>query len=101
MITMYSTPSCSICKQAEKDMLSRGVPYIKKDVEKDKSYFDEMYTSTEAMSVPQFRINEEWVVGYHRGILEKMVSVESESEDDFSLGAYANEKFLSCSSCEG
>lgn len=97
MVKLYSTPSCSICKQAEKDMLSRGISYQKINVEESSLDFEKMFAATGNLNVPQFNIRGEWVIGYHRGILDKMTI----SDDDFDLGSLANEKFEQCVNCEG
>ncbi len=74
-ITIYSTPSCTYCKQAKEFLTSHGVSYQDIDVSVDAARRDEMVDKSGQLGVPVFDIDGQVVVGYNEQLISKMVGI--------------------------
>lgn len=74
-ITIYSTPSCTYCKQAKEFLTSHGVAFEDIDVSVDAARRDEMVDKSGQLGVPVFDIDGQVVVGYNEQLISKMVGI--------------------------
>lgn len=68
-----------------KDYLSRkGVPFVEKDVSKDRAAAQEMMRKTRQMGVPVITVGEQVVVGFNRPMLDQLLT--QAQDEPVSLG---------------
>ena len=65
-VTLYSTPTCPFCHQAQAYFKEQGVAYTEFDVSTDESKADEMIEKSGQMGVPVIEINGKIVVGFDK-----------------------------------
>ncbi len=73
-VVIYSTPTCPYCKRAKEYLSRKGIGYTDIDVAQDKEKAKEMTQKTGQMSVPVIIIDDEIVVGFDQGRLDKLLS---------------------------
>jgi glutaredoxin len=73
-----------------KEFLSqKGVPYIEKDVSKDRAAAQEMIAKTNQMGVPVISVGDQYVIGFDRRRLEELLAGEgggAQPSDKVSFG---------------
>ncbi len=73
-VKIYTTPTCTFCKQAKEFFADRGIEFETFDVSQDKDALMEMKKiSGGARSVPVISVCDEVMVGFDRPALEKAV----------------------------
>lgn len=71
-VKVYTTPTCTYCRQAKAFLEEKGVDFDVYDVSKDKEALKEMKEiSKGARSVPVIAVGDEVLVGFDRADLEK------------------------------
>ncbi len=56
-IILYSTSWCGVCKQAARWLRNKGLPFVEKDIEKERGAREEMVQKATAAGVPKSRLN--------------------------------------------
>jgi glutaredoxin len=51
-IVMYATKQCPVCKKARRWLLEQGIPYIEKDIKRDKAAAMELQKKGRAQGIP-------------------------------------------------
>ena len=77
-VIVYKTAWCGVCKQVERYLKKKGVPYTAKDIEKDRAAATELQAKAAAQkvktgSVPIIDVKGTLVVGFDRKRLEAML----------------------------
>lgn len=81
-VIMYSTAYCGVCKKAARFMTKNGIPFVEKDIDKDKGAKRELVKKARAAGiqtngVPVFDIGGKLQTGFDPGALLKMVGKDS------------------------
>jgi glutaredoxin-like YruB-family protein len=63
-VSVYSTPTCPICKRVKQFLDDNQVPYKNIDVTASKTDLDEMIQKTGQLSVPVTDIDGDLILGY-------------------------------------
>ncbi len=74
-ITIYSTPTCSYCKQAKEFFKERNVEYEDKNVATDVAARQEMVEKSHQMGVPVIVLGDELMVGFNKAALQKWLDI--------------------------
>ncbi len=72
-VVVYTTPTCPWCTKVKSYLKSKGVSFTEKDVSKDMSAAQEMYTLTGQMGTPVTKIKGEAIVGFDQGRLDNLI----------------------------
>ncbi len=72
-VKIYSTPYCSYCRMAKNFFAEKGILFDEVDVSIDETAAKEMIDKTGQMGVPVIEINDDTIVGFDRGTLEKII----------------------------
>jgi len=79
-VVVYTTPTCSYCRQAKEFLSQRGVKFTEYDVSRDKAAADEMIRKSGQMGVPVITVGDQVVVGFDRARLEQLLAASGKSE---------------------
>ncbi len=79
-VTIYTTTYCPYCRQAEKFLHDKGVPFKQVDVTEDEATRAKLVELTGQRTVPQIFIGEESIGGY-----SDMMKLHSKGELDPKL----------------
>lgn len=71
-IVVYTQPHCASCKEVERFLEQRGVTFTVLDVSEDPQALEEI-ASRGYMSTPVTRIGDDWVAGFNRKQLERLL----------------------------
>ena len=74
-VVIYSTPTCPYCKRAKEYLTQKGIKYSDSDVAEDKSKAQEMIQKSGQMGVPVIIVDDEIIVGFNQGLLDKLLSL--------------------------
>jgi len=72
-VKIYSTPTCTYCKQAKEFFKEEGIKFEDIDVSEDKKAAEEMVEKSGQMGVPVIEIDGKLVVGFDRDKIEEMI----------------------------
>ena len=72
-ITIYSTPTCPYCIQAKKYFTEKKVPFTDFNVGEDQAKAEEMVQLSGQMGVPVIKIDDEIIVGFDKGKIDKLI----------------------------
>jgi len=72
-VKIYSTPSCTYCKQAKAFFKEEGIKFEDVDVSENKKAAEEMVEKSGQMGVPVIVIDGKLVVGFDRDKIEEMI----------------------------
>lgn len=74
-VIVYSTPWCAFCKTEKQYLEKLGVSFIAKDIEKDKSAYDELMAKNSGnfQGVPVTDIDGELVLGFDRAKIDSLL----------------------------
>ena len=107
-VTLYSSPTCGYCHQAERFLKERGVHFTKYDISVDPVSARKVAEMTGQMAVPVIMVDDQVVVGFDKPRLEQLLAKRSqkgrpsfglrvtdaskvaEQEDNHHLGAYVD-----------
>lgn len=73
-VVIYSTPTCPICKRTKEYLTGKGVQYTDLNVAKSKELTKEMIDKSGQMSVPVIIIDDQVVVGFNQGKIDKLLA---------------------------
>lgn len=71
MVTIYTTPTCTYCKQAKRFFDERSVKYTEIDVSEDVAAQQELVRKTGQMGVPVSVIGRTIIVGFNTEAIER------------------------------
>jgi glutaredoxin-like YruB-family protein len=74
-VKVYSTPTCTICKQLKNFLKEKDIRFQDIDVAGDTKAVQEMIEKSGQMSVPVIEIDGKVIVGYDRKELEKALNL--------------------------
>ncbi len=75
-ITIYSTPTCVYCKMAKDFFAKNNLAYDEKNVLSDLDARKEMFDKSHQMGVPVIVIDENVIVGFDKGTIEKALELK-------------------------
>ena len=70
-VILFSTPSCSWCKQAKRYLRENRVRFKEVDVERDPKAAQDLVKKTGQTGVPVIKIGSRWIVGFDRDRIER------------------------------
>ncbi len=74
-VKIFTSPSCGYCSQAKEYFTEQGIAFEAIDVTKDAEAFKEMKRiSGGARSVPVIAVDDEVIIGFDRGAVEKALA---------------------------
>lgn len=71
-IIIYTTQKCRYCKRAKKFLGENKIPYVEKDINKDKTYKEE-HSKLNARGVPVFVIGNEISLGFDKDKITELL----------------------------
>ena len=74
-VKIYSTPTCTYCKQAKEIFKEEGVDFEDVDVSKDQAAAKEMVEKSGQTGVPVVEIDGEITVGFDEDKLKKLLKL--------------------------
>ncbi len=74
-VVVYTTPSCPWCNKLKQYLRENGIPFRDIDVSKDMNAAKEMMKNTGQQGVPQAQINGQWVVGFDKPKIDKLLGI--------------------------
>ena len=74
-VKIYSTPTCTYCKQAKAFFKEKGIAYEDVDVSENKEAAQEMMELTGQMTVPVIVIDGEVIKGFDQEKLEEVLGL--------------------------
>ncbi len=74
-ITVYSAPWCGFCVAAKRYLDDKGIKYIEKNVDEDRSYAEEAVQKSGQMGIPVLDIDGNIVVGFDRPTIDRLVGL--------------------------
>ncbi|MGH2509958.1 MAG: glutaredoxin family protein [Ktedonobacteraceae bacterium] len=75
-VTIYSTPTCHFCAQAEEFFKEKGIEFTNYDVASDAARRQEMIQLTGQLGVPVIVIGGEVVIGFNRAKVGQKLGIE-------------------------
>ena len=75
-VKVYSTPTCTFCKQAKQFLKDNNVEFENIDVSADQRAAEEMIEKTGQMGVPVIEVDNEVVIGFDKAKLEKLLKLK-------------------------
>jgi glutaredoxin-like YruB-family protein len=70
-VKLYTTPTCSYCKQLKRFLKESGVRFTEYNVASDTRKADEMMKKSGQMGVPVLDVNGKVIVGFNRPEIER------------------------------
>lgn len=74
-VLLFTTPSCTYCRQAKQYLRQRGVPFKDIDVSRDGSAARDMARRSGQQGVPVIQIGSKIIVGFDRPKLDRMLGI--------------------------
>ena len=78
-VEVFSQQHCAACRQVERFLAERGVPFAARDVGEDAQALEEL-TNRGYMSTPVTRVGDQWIAGFNRKALERLLGKGSVSD---------------------
>lgn len=78
-VTIYSTTWCAFCKTEKQYLDKLGVEYIEKDIEADKSAYEELMSKSDGnyRGVPVTDIDGDLVLGFDRPKIDALLAAKN------------------------
>ena len=73
-VSTYSTPTCPTCKRAKEYFSRKGIHYTDYNVAAKRDLAKEMIKKSGQMGVPVIVVDDEILVGFNQGQLDKLLS---------------------------
>ena len=73
-VVIYTTTTWPYCHRAKEYLSRKGVTYTEHDVAKDREKAKEMIDKSKQMGVPVITIDNEVIVGFNQGLLDKLLA---------------------------
>ncbi len=77
-IEVFTQSHCASCRQVEKFLRERGVDFAVRDVEAEPDALEEI-AARGYMSTPVIRVGDQWIAGFQRAHLEKLLRTFGEA----------------------
>lgn len=77
-VTLYSSPTCAYCHQAEQFLKEQGVHFTKYDISADPISARKVAEMTGQMAVPVITVEDQVIVGFDRPRLEQLLAKQSQ-----------------------
>ena len=74
-VSIYTTATCTYCKQAKELFKEHNIAYNEYDVGTDAVRRKEMIDLTAQMGVPVIRVDDQVMVGYNKDMLSKALGI--------------------------
>ncbi len=74
-VTVFSTPTCAPCRATKEFLSSKGIAFRDVNVLEDQEMREKLVRRTGQMAVPVILVDEEVVVGFDRGRLERLLGI--------------------------
>ncbi len=74
-VTIYTTPTCSFCRQAKEYLSQHGVPYTEVNVAANPAAAQEMIAKSGQMGVPVLDIGGTLIVGFDKKAIERALGL--------------------------
>jgi len=74
-VKIYSTPTCTYCKQAKEFFDENNIKYKDFDVTRSEEAREEMIDKTGQMGVPVILINEKVIIGFDKEKIKKALGM--------------------------
>jgi glutaredoxin-like YruB-family protein len=75
-VTVYSTPSCPHCKTLKTHLRRNGISFRDINVASDQQKAQELVKRTGQQGVPQTEINGQWVLGFDKAKINRLLEIE-------------------------
>ena len=76
MVRLFTTPACPYCFTLKEFLKDNDVDFQEIDVSKDKNSRDEMIKKSGQMGAPVIDINGEFIVGFDREKISKLLNIK-------------------------
>lgn len=78
-VTIYSTTWCAFCKTEKQYLDKLGVEYVEKDIEADKSAYEELMSKSDGnyRGVPVTDIDGDLVLGFDRPKIDALLAAKN------------------------
>lgn len=76
-VIVFSTPTCTFCKQAKSYFKEKNIRFTDVDVSKDQSAARDMMRRTGQMGVPVILINNKTIIGFDRNRINQMLNIKN------------------------
>ena len=86
-ITIYTTPTCSYCRQLKEFLAQKRIPYKEHDVTQDRAAAAEIARRSGQTAVPVIIIDGQIIIGLDKGRLEQALS-QSQQQQRPVFGAF-------------
>jgi len=87
-VVLYTTSTCSYCRQVKQYLDGKGVSYLEKNVGIDRVFAAEMVQRSGQQGVPVTIIENEVIVGFNQAALaQAILKLKAYSDNGFKLGA--------------
>ncbi|MFW6019555.1 MAG: glutaredoxin family protein [Bacteroidales bacterium] len=75
-VTVYSTPSCTHCNTLKSHLRHHGIAFRDINVAADQEKAQELVRRTGQQGVPQTEINGQWVLGFDKSKVNRLLGIE-------------------------
>lgn len=75
-VTVYTTPSCTWCNTLKSHLRKHRVYFNEVDVSQDMNAAEEMTRNTGQRGVPQSNIEGEWIVGFDKAKINRLLEIQ-------------------------
>lgn len=72
-VIVYSTPTCPHCVTVKKYLQDKGIQFVNYNVAEDEEARAQMLEKTGRMAVPVILVDDEVIVGFDKGKLDKLL----------------------------
>ena len=76
-VSVYSTPTCTFCKQVKDYLRERHVKFTDYDISRDQRKGEEMVHKSRQTGVPVIDFNGSIIVGFDRNRLDRLIAQQS------------------------
>jgi glutaredoxin-like YruB-family protein len=84
-VTIYTTPTCTYCRQAKSYFQQKGIQYVEKDVSVDRQAAMEMLRRSRQQGVPVITIGGETIIGFDRPRIERVLASSARQKPTLGL----------------
>jgi len=75
-VKIYSSPMCPWCDVVKNFFESNNIPFEEIDVSQNEKAAEEIMKKTGQIGVPVIEINGQYVIGFNKPVLEKLLGLE-------------------------
>jgi len=75
MVDIYTSNSCTYCKMLKQYFDKNSISYTEKNVQENDIFMKEIENGTGAMTVPQVRYKDEWIVGFDKKAVDNIIGM--------------------------